>query len=270
MHGGGTVKKAIDCDVFQDQLDALDEGTLPDEGMEQLRLHAASCPECATLLEIHEHTAAPSRAGLEAAVPQDLLASMWPRVRAATHERQVVSDRDSRRGRGPGWLVPAMAAATILLALGVGALFTQLRQLQGREQALAQQVVEQQRWLAELDVRMSSNAVVRTAGLAGRTTWERALARRQNVSITELSDMLRRVPASATVLSASQLQTVIGGGPSWAHAAWSDALSTVDGGDGIQAGELLQLLQALPVDPERTMPTARILGLLKGGAAGRL
>jgi hypothetical protein len=263
------VKKAIDCDVFQDQLDALDEGTLPDEGWEQLRLHAASCPECAMLLKMHEHTAAPSRADLEAVVPDDLLASMLPRVEAAIGERQAVSIRDWRRGRGPGWLVPAMAAAIVLLALGVGFLFTQLQQLQGSEQVLARQVVEQQRWLAELDVRMSANAVVRTAALAGRTAWERALARRQNVSVAELGDMLRRVPASATVLSASQLQALIGGVPSWARAGWSEALSDVDRGDGIQAGELRQLLQALPVDPERTMPTARIFGLLKGGAAGR-
>jgi anti-sigma factor RsiW len=263
------VKKAIDCDVFQDQLDALDEGTLPDESREQLRLHAASCPECAMLLKMHEHTAAPSRAGLEAVVPDDLLASMLPRVRAAIGDRRAVSARDSRRGRGPGWLVPTMVAATIILALGVGFLFTQLRQLQGREQALARQVVEQQRWLAELDSRMSSNAVVRTAALAGRTAWERALARRQNVSVAELGDMLRRVPASTTVLSASQLQSLIMGVPSWARAAWNEALSDVDRGDGIQAGELLQLLQALPVNPERTMPTARILGLLKGGAGGR-
>ena len=134
---------------------------------------------------------------------------------------------------------------------------------------MAQQVVEQQRWLAELDVRMSSNAVVRTAGLAGTTSWERALARKQNVSITELGDMLQRVPASATVLSASQLEALVGGVPSWTQATWSEPLSDIDRDDGIQAAELLQLLQALPVDPGRTMPTARILGLLRGGAAGR-
>lgn len=263
------MKKGIDCEVFQDQLDALGTGTLSGEGREQLRVHAESCPECATLLKMHEHTAASSLADLEAAVPAHMLDSMWPRVEAAIGERQVVSMRDSKRGRGPGWLVPAMAAATILLALGVGLLFTQLRQLQSREQVLAQQVVEQQRWLAELDVRMSSNAVVRTAALAGRTPWERALARRQNVSITEIGEMLQRVPASATVLSASQLEALIGGVPPRTRAAWSEALSDVDRDNGIQAGELLGLLRALPVGPERTMPTARILGLLKGGATGR-
>ena len=259
----------IDCQVFQDQLDALGMGTLQDEGMRQLRLHAEACPECAMLLKMHEHTAAPSRAEREAAVPAHMLDSMWPRVQAEIGKQKTVSIRDPKRWRGSGWLVPALAAATIFLALGVGFLFTQLRQLQGSEQVLAQQVVEQQRWLAELDVRMSSNAVVRTAALAGRTAWERALARRQTVSITEIGEMLQRVPASATVLSASQLDALVGGVPFRTQARWSEALSGIDGGDGIQAGELLQLLQALPVDPERTMPTARILGLLKGGAAGR-
>jgi hypothetical protein len=268
MHGGSTVTKEIDCEIFQDQLDTLHEVTLPDEGKRQLRLHAEACPDCAMILKMHEHTTALSQVELEAAVPDELLASMVPRVQSAIGDRKVVSMNDRRRRRAPGWLVPAMAAATVILAVGVGFLFAELRQLQGSERALAQQVVEQQRWLADLDVRLSSNEVVRTAALAGRTAWERALARRQNVTLTEIAEMLERVPTSTTVLSSSELEALVAGVPSRTRDAWSEALSDVDARDGIQAGELLQLVRSLPVDPERTMPTARILGLLKGGAVG--
>jgi hypothetical protein len=250
------VKKDIDCEVFQDQLDALGTGTLPDEGLSQLRAHAGACADCAMLLRMHEHLTAPPRADLEAAVPDEMVASMWPRIQRKLGGR-------SSLGGGRSWLVPAMAAAMVLLALGVGFMFVELQQLRGREQFLARQMVEQQR-------PASSNAVVRTAALAVRTAWERALARRQSVSIAQLGDMLRRVPENSTVLSASQLEALTRGAPSWAEAAWSDALSRVDLDDGIQAGELRIVLGALPVNPDRSMPTARILGLLRSGAAGSL
>jgi hypothetical protein len=250
------VKKDIDCEVFQDQLDALGNGTLPDEGTSQLRAHAAACADCAMLLRMHEHLAEPSRSALEAAVPENMVASVWPRVRLELGGHSWSERRWS-------WLVPTMAAAIVLLTLGVGFLFGQLRQLQGREQLLARQVLEQQ------DPE-SSNAVVRTAALAGRPTWERALARRQTVSTAQLGDMLRSVPENSTVLTPSQTEALIRGAPSWTRAVWSEALSRIEMDDGIQAGELRDLLRELPVDPQRSMPTARILGLLRSGAAGSL
>ena len=63
------MKKDVDCLVFEDQLDALVAGGLPVEGLEQLRLHAFSCPDCAMLLKVKEHLTRPSLEGLEAAVP---------------------------------------------------------------------------------------------------------------------------------------------------------------------------------------------------------
>ena len=74
------MKKEIDCQVFEDQLDALLDGSLPDEGIGQLQLHALSCPDCAMLLRVHEHLALPSLEELEAGVPEELLTSMWPRI----------------------------------------------------------------------------------------------------------------------------------------------------------------------------------------------
>ena len=49
------MSKDVDCQVFRDQLDALVQGALPEEGARQLRLHVADCPECAMQLKVQEH-----------------------------------------------------------------------------------------------------------------------------------------------------------------------------------------------------------------------
>ena len=74
------MKKEIDCQVFEDQLDALARGTLPEEGARQLRTHAESCPACAAQMAVQKHLASPSLEELEAAVPEGMLASLWPRI----------------------------------------------------------------------------------------------------------------------------------------------------------------------------------------------
>ncbi|UCC71092.1 MAG: zf-HC2 domain-containing protein [Gemmatimonadota bacterium] len=256
--------KNVDCEVFQDQLDALKAGALPEDGLAQLQAHAGSCPECATLLEVHEHLTSPALSDLEAAVPDELLASIWPRLQAEIATASSARLRESRGWQGWGWLVPAMAAATLLLFLGSGLLFQEVRQLRQREDALVAQLAEQERWLAELDFRTSSDPVARTAGLAGRATWERALSRRRSVSVSELRNMLRSVPAAATVFDASELESLQRNIPFWMSSAARKAAAEIRPGDGVQAGELLRLLDTLDVDPGRRIPTARILALTRG------
>ena len=41
--------KEMDCQVFEDQLEGLVQGALPEDGVRLLRAHAVSCRECATL-----------------------------------------------------------------------------------------------------------------------------------------------------------------------------------------------------------------------------
>ncbi len=253
-----------DCDVFQDQLDALEAGALPEEGMEQLRAHADSCGDCAMLLRVHEHLAAPPLGDLEAAVPDELIASVWPRVRAEIATGESARLRESRGWQGWSWLAPAMAAATLLLFIGSGLMYQEVRELRRREDALVQQVAQQERWLAELDLRTSTDPVVRTAGLAGRAAWERALARRKSVSVAELAGMLRSLPANTTILSASQAETLTGSLPFWMVSALRGTLEGIEAENGVQAGELSQLLEDLDVDSERRVPTARILALFRG------
>ncbi|NIM52835.1 MAG: hypothetical protein GTN62_15285 [Gemmatimonadales bacterium] len=260
------MNQRIDCEVFQDQLDALSEAQLPDEGMEQLRLHAASCPQCAMQLRVHEHLAARSPRDLEAAVPDELAGSVWPRVRAeiATHESARESERSRRHGWS--WLVPALAAATVLLIVGSGLLYREVKQLHERETALVHQIGEQQRRLAELDLRTSMDPAARAASLAGRTVWERALSRRKSVSVAELEAMLHSVPERATVFSAAEMEALSESIPFWTATAVGAALSEIRSDDGIQAGELLRLVATLDIEPGRRIPTARILAI-SGGAA---
>ena len=253
-----------DCEVFQDQLDALEAGALPEEGMEQLRLHADSCEDCGMLLRVHEHLATPPFGDLEAAVPDELIASVWPRVRAEIATGESARLRESRGSQGWSWLAPAMAAATLLLFIGSGLMYQEVRELRRREDALVQQGAQQQRWLAELDLRTSTDPVVRTAGLAGRAVWERALARRKSVSVAELAGMLRSLPANTTILSASQAEALVGSLPFWMVSALSGTLEGIEAENGVQAGELSQLLEDLNVDLEKRVPTARILALFRG------
>jgi hypothetical protein len=253
-----------DCDVFQDQLDALEAGALPEEGMEQLRAHADSCGDCAMLLRVHEHLVAPPLGDLEAAVPDELVASVWPRVRGEIATGESARLRESRGWQGWSWLAPAMAAATLLLFIGSGLMYQEMRELRRRENALVQQVAQQERWLAELDLRTSTDPVVRTAGLAGRAAWERALARRKSVSVAELAGMLRSLPANTTILSASQAEALAGSLPFWIVSALNGTLERIEAENGVQAGELSQLLEDLDVGFERRVPTARILALFRG------
>jgi len=258
------VTKKIDCDVFQDQLDALQRRALPDDGLQQLQLHARSCPDCGMLLKLHEHLLAYPLGDLEAAVPDELVASVWPRVQAdvATHESTRL--RESRGWQGWGWLVPAMAAATLLLFIASGFLFKELRQVRQREGVLVQQIAEQERWLAELDLRSAPSAAARTAALAGSRSWQRMLSRMESVSVSDLNALVEGLPARTTILTAAEAERLVGRVPYLRSGAWKAALAETRIEDGIQAGELLRLLESLDVDPDRTIPTTRISELLRG------
>jgi hypothetical protein len=260
------VTRDSDCEVFQDQLDTLQAGMLPEEGVEQLRNHAASCEDCAMLLRVHEHLATLPLGELEAAVPDELVASVWPRVAAEIATGESARLRESRGWQRWGWLAPAMAAATLLLFIGSGLMYQELRESRRRESALLEQIAERERWLAELDLRSSADPVARTAGLAGQATWERALARRRSVSVADLTRMLSSLPATTTILDASQLEALYGSIPFWLAPVVRRAAAEVRAEDGLQAGELTRLVEALAVDPSRRISTARLLALARGTA----
>jgi hypothetical protein len=156
-----------------------------------------------------------------------------------------------------------MAAASLFLLFATGYLLGELKRLREREQVLVQRVIEHERWLAELDVRTAEDPVARTAGLATKRPWERVLARRESVTIAELEELLDRLPARTTIVGASEWEALREGVPLWMSSAWKGAIEMVRADDGIQPGELLELLNNLDIDPGRKIPTNRILALMR-------
>ena len=84
------------------------------------------------------------------------------------------------------------------------------------------------------------------------------------MSVAELSDLLRRLPTRATVLTTSQAETLMSAIQLWTPPGWESAISEIEIRDGIRAGELVEILETLDVDPDMTLRTSRILDLFKG------
>ena len=160
------------------------------------------------------------------------------------------------------WLLPALAAATVVLLFSTGYLFSEVTRMKGLEVALAQQVLEQKQWLAELGSGASNNPVARTAALAGRNPLVRALSRQESISITGLQVMLRSLPGDRTLLDASQMEALRGNNSIQTPPLWRAVLSRIEGDDGIRAQDLLEVLESLDVNPTLMVPTSDLIDLL--------
>ncbi|HER43412.1 MAG TPA: hypothetical protein ENO08_03025, partial [Candidatus Eisenbacteria bacterium] len=125
-----------ECGRFQDRLDRL-EGALP-EGREsrELERHAAECPDCAIMLETCLHLAGPFKEELESKVPAEMADSMWAQVSSHIADRRPVGWRWSLSRV----IVPALAAAVILLVFWLGMTLGELRYLRGVEERMAAEI----------------------------------------------------------------------------------------------------------------------------------
>ncbi len=258
------MKQKIDCDVFQELLDALRTDGLEEGARRPLEAHAEKCPDCAMLLRLHDHLSLLPQEKLQAAVPAELVSSLRSRLGADLATRQSVNAPERWGRRARDWRTPAAAAAAVVLLAAVGLLYAEVQELQGRERALVEQVTEQRSRLAELEVQTSVAAVARTAGLAGRNGWERMLARKRRISVAELGNLLSRVPSRTTVYSRSEFEALMAEAPIWLTDSWRARLAEIEAEDGIQREELQRLLEDFAVDPQRSIPTARLLALAKG------
>ncbi len=259
------MKRESDCDVFQQRLYALKAGGLGPGARASLEDHAAECPDCAVLLRLHDHLALLPQKELEAAVPAEMLDSLRSRLAADLATRESVN-APGRLGQSErDWRTPLLAAAAVVLLAVVGLLHAEVRKLQGRERGLVVQVAEQQSRLAQLELRSTDAAVARTAGLAGSSGWVRLLARKRRITVAEVSDLLSRLPSQTTLYSRSEFEALMSGAQIWLTSAWRARLAEIEAEDGIQVEELLRLLDDLAVDPQRSIPTARLLAFAKGG-----
>lgn len=249
-----------ECQTFHDRLDDLVSGALPHEGQRQLRAHAERCPTCAMALQVREHLATLSAEKAEAAVPDDWVRSMWPRLQERFRVR-------STRPRPMGWrrrelAGPVAVAAAVVLLLGVGFLSHKVRALQLRADVLVQQLEQRERWLAELDSSPNASARARTAALAASADWERLLVRRERVTVAEVEAALGQLPPGTTILRAAQLRRLARRVTYGSAGELEAGLRSVDVEDGLQAEELLTLLEEWDLDPARSVATSRIFSWL--------
>ena len=131
----------ITGDDIQENIDRLAAGTATEAERAALRAHAASCPDCAMLVRIHEHCADLAGEDLDGAMPHDAASGMWRSVR----ERIEPS-----RTRMPWYrraMTPALAAAVVILVFACGFLLGELRQLRGRENRLIEELAASRRTL---------------------------------------------------------------------------------------------------------------------------
>ena len=263
------MNRGRDCELFADRLDELVGGTLPEAEAAELRRHADACADCATQLAVRRHLARLSRDELEATVPQELVDSVWPAVRARIAAGGPSGAPIRHRRPAPAWtrwVAPGLAAACFALVVACGYLLSEVGGLRERSAALTLRVERQERWLAQLDADVDAGPRARTAALAGTRGWERVLARRDRITVAELRELLAAAPPGLTVIDARrvrELRSELPFGP--ALPAVEQGLVRTD--DGLQAGELLRLLESLEVDPSWSLPVSRVIGRRGGPAA---
>ena len=126
-----------DCREFRELLNRTRYGELSREERAALERHAEGCADCAVELRIHAHVTAVSGAELESAVPDEMVDTMGRNVMEDLSRRSVRrSPSGSRMWPMMKILVPALAAAVVVLVFTGGFLFGGLRQLKTREQQL--------------------------------------------------------------------------------------------------------------------------------------
>ena len=245
------MNRKIDCERFAELVDRLPG--LPPEERARLDGHAATCPECAALLEMRLALLDPGREPLEERVPDALVAGMWPRVAAAV-ERQTAADLVSRRfGRARRAFVPALAAAVVLLVFTVGFLFSEIRHLRRSEAAL------------ESTVRGQREAIdVVLAGTGGGSAAPVALAGRRALSAGELLEMLERLEPGDPILGAAETERLRRGWRQLALLAILAGEAGVETEDGSQAGELAAMIRASGVSPDARIPARLVKDATRG------
>lgn len=260
--------KDVDCQVFEDQLDALVREELPEEGRRHLLLHAETCRECSMQLRVQEQLVGPPLKALEEQVPEEMLEDMWSRVEGSLpfHDakKAPIGQPSGLPRRRPsfGWALPALAAATLALLFSSGFLLWETRRLSDESALLAQQVLEQRRWMSEMEAGAVSDPVVRTAALAGRNPFARALSRQDEISVGGLQNLLERIPGDRIILDGARLDGLLLSRGAISQPLLRDLLDTFDGREGVQARDLIRALESMDVSPTLTVPTSDLMEIL--------
>jgi hypothetical protein len=248
----------IDCRIFQDQLERLIQDDLPHEGRELLRRHAAECPECAAILEMKTRLSEKTLGDLEDEVPEFLAEGMWGRVQGAIEPGGIQRPERPRSRFGWGWLIPAQAAAVVLLAVAVGVLAGRLNKIQQREALLAQRISRQEQVMRTRDPQGAAEQESLPAGWSPGPQWERVLADSGGLTLRDVTVFLGSVPRGRLILPPAPAQEIIRRLSYRPPAAVAQALGRINISDGLDAGEALDLLHSYGFDPERRIPQSLI------------
>lgn len=250
-----------ECEAVQDLLDALSSGGADSGVREQVRLHAAECAKCASLLRVHDLLELPPPDELEAAVPDLHARGMWTAVRDARPR----PPQDRRWVRHARWLVPTLAAASVVLAAVAGGLAVERERLVGRQAELEARLEGQERRLAALET-SGAAAGPGAVALLGAPAWERALAAEETITLGRVRELLEALPPGSTLLDRSELEAVASARPSSPlrlTAARPEIGDAIDVTDGLQAGELLTALRALGLADATRIPATRVLDIYR-------
>lgn len=247
----------VDCLVFEDQLEALVEGRLPEEGLRRLRAHAEACGKCGTQFRVKARLAHPTLAELEAQVPDDLVEGMYERVREALHGAEDTAARPRRVAR-TNTLVPLLAAASVALLTTTGVLGRELLREQERAGFLEMELEVQQARVSGL--LSAANSAGSRSGLAFNVF--RPLARRETVTVAELRELLDGLPAHRTILSPERVRSLRSLPSTRRGWVMDELLGAIPPDEGVSAGDLADLLDRASMSPDRTLRTADLLELL--------
>lgn len=260
--------ESVDCQVFSDQLERLVEGRLPDEAMRLLRIHADGCVACSTQLRVKRELSDPSIEGLEAQVPDPMVATMYERVQATLRTQAATAGRDptptapafveplGTRPAGRAW-IPLLAAASLALLLSTGFLGIQLRRAQLRESRLAVQLEVQSARVAGL-----LTAGDRPSGPTGGASWLRLVPPQETITVAELMELLDRIPADRVIVSRARVGLLRSRPTSRAGRIMDSLLEEIPVEDGIRAGDLLRAIEEVRLRRDLTVPTADLVELL--------
>jgi hypothetical protein len=261
------VDSKVTCDRIQEQLEALAAGALPDEEFLELMGHIDRCPDCAMLLRLQQHTAAGTDEELQAIVPDHLADGMYGRVMEEIGRKAAKRPGFSLQWPSFRWLVPALSTAVVVLLVGGGMMFHEIRELKERENALSNRVMQQERLVRDGGPAPASSVGLRDRLVLSSGSWARVLARQEETSIAELQSLLERLPPETQILDTDKTVALMARYGQWMEKNWNGDASGIDPRDGLQAGEMVLLIRVLDPDPETRIPTARLISLSQSTAS---
>ncbi len=248
----------IGCENMQEMLDRLAKGELTDDEWRAIHEHAASCPDCAMLLKIHEHCRESGGKELEAAVPDEMVQGMWPNVAA-----RIKGNAAPSRPRLPRWrraIVPGLAAALFILAFVCGLLVGEVQELRQREGFLISELAASSEMLEHY---RQGSAAPRPHGLLPEIGWRYILPEQDDFSVEELVSLLERVPPQTSVLSSGNALAFYGRVIPLRGVAGCTRREQVNMKDGLQAGEAVLLAKCLRLDPDARISRERLVTFIE-------